>query len=307
MIIRLHDVLNSQFFSNINFNARCFITTLKKRSKKLKKTDQPRFAPLKFKLILPSNVHRINCQPRSEKLNLLSLCSVYFRIQVYQELAFCYLYKTFVNSEISMRAFVLYWCLSAEITPIWEIGGKDNDDFQMLKLKNSQRRTQNFINFIKDGTFAKNDSSFTEGFQVVCFFDLNFRSIFLDLIWNKKLWYLKGMREFLEQKMIYLSVLGGAYSSLGKSNLRHARKAGELARMMSVIALKMGAENIYHRCELYYSESLIQLGYFKAAQYLISKEFVVALENSDGLLQSICESAQNKLDTARLLLKSHHV
>ncbi|EXX73620.1 hypothetical protein RirG_058720 [Rhizophagus irregularis DAOM 197198w] len=95
----------------------------------------------------------------------------------------------------------------------------------------------------------------------------------------------------------FFSVLGGAYSALGRYKKEHAEKAKHLARNQIVLAKKLQDPVLECKCWIYYAEGLIQLGKLKKAALIIErqKNMVMDMLKGDDTLLSMCENAKLKL------------
>ncbi|CAG8751302.1 4708_t:CDS:2, partial [Dentiscutata heterogama] len=70
----------------------------------------------------------------------------------------------------------------------------------------------------------------------------------------------------------FFSVLGGAYSALGRYNKEYAIRAKKFARNQIKLAKKLQDPELECKCWIYYSEGLIQLGKFKKAKMIIEQQ-----------------------------------
>jgi hypothetical protein len=70
---------------------------------------------------------------------------------------------------------------------------------------------------------------------------------------------------------VYYAVLGGAHSTLGRTDRAHAHQAGELARRQIQLARRLGYPSLECRCLAYYAEYHIQTGQLTAAAQLIQQ------------------------------------
>ncbi|CAG8712940.1 8299_t:CDS:2, partial [Funneliformis caledonium] len=117
------------------------------------------------------------------------------------------------------------------------------------------------------------------------------------LNWTRKLYSLIARQEMFLFQSTFFSVIGGAYSALGRYNKEHAEKAKHLARNQIILAKKLRDPVLECKCWIYYAEGLIQLGKFKKSALIIErqKKIVADMLKSDETLLNMCESAKLKL------------
>ncbi|CAG8619942.1 16807_t:CDS:2 [Dentiscutata erythropus] len=117
---------------------------------------------------------------------------------------------------------------------------------------------------------------------------------------SKKLYSLISYQGIFTFQSNFFSVLGGAYSALGRYNKEYAIKAKKFARNQIKLAKKLQDPELECKCWIYYSEGLIQLGNFKKAKMILEqqKTFVTNGLLGDQLVMSMCENAIMKLNAA---------
>jgi hypothetical protein len=115
-------------------------------------------------------------------------------------------------------------------------------------------------------------------------FDSMKLSIGPDLNWSKKLMYLFCFKRYIEFCSVYYSVIGGAFSSLGKKSILNARKAGILAKRQIAIAKSVDDSVSESRCWIYYAESLIQQNRFSKAKKIIDTQSKFAVNSKDSIV-----------------------
>ncbi|RIB18042.1 hypothetical protein C2G38_2142316 [Gigaspora rosea] len=120
------------------------------------------------------------------------------------------------------------------------------------------------------------------------------------LNWSKKLYSLISHQGIFIFQSTFFSVLGGAYSALGRQNKEYAIRAKKFARNQIKLAKKLQDPELECKCWIYYSEGLIQLEKFKKAKIIIDqqKSFVTNVLRGDPLIMSMCENAKMKLNAA---------
>ncbi|KAI9594732.1 hypothetical protein BDF19DRAFT_414143 [Syncephalis fuscata] len=80
---------------------------------------------------------------------------------------------------------------------------------------------------------------------------------------------LYGEQSALTFTGIYYAVLGGAHSTLGRTDREHAQQAGQLARRQIELARRLGYPSLECRCLAYYAEYHIQTKQYQRAIQLL--------------------------------------
>ncbi|KAI8391726.1 uncharacterized protein BYT42DRAFT_543232 [Radiomyces spectabilis] len=104
-----------------------------------------------------------------------------------------------------------------------------------------------------------------------------------NMSWHRRLWALVAKADSIAFISVYYSVLGGAYSSLGKSNAFYATKAGSLAKRQIMLARWLKDMILESKCWLYYAEDLIQLQKFRRAKRIIRKQLEYAQKTQNDI------------------------
>ncbi|CAG8539206.1 4342_t:CDS:2 [Paraglomus brasilianum] len=123
-----------------------------------------------------------------------------------------------------------------------------------------------------------------------------------ELAWSKRIYTLFVHQRILELQSTFFSVLGGAYSGLGRYNKQHADRARGLALRQIRTAQRLKDPILETKCWIYYAEGLIQLGKLKKAQKIITLQKENCLRNlmllQEDVVLKMCENAQMKLNVA---------
>ncbi|XP_054714996.1 uncharacterized protein LOC129224545 [Uloborus diversus] len=120
----------------------------------------------------------------------------------------------------------------------------------------------------------------------------------VDYKWNKKIEILANEKCELENAMVWLSTLGGAFSALGDSYLNCAEKAGDISIRQLHIALRLGDPLTVCRCKIYFAMSLLQRGYYKKTKRIIRDMYNFSTKgegSKDFRLRNMCIAVWNKL------------
>lgn len=120
----------------------------------------------------------------------------------------------------------------------------------------------------------------------------------LSYMWDTVLSRWTVRMERIRHLSVFLSVLGGALSAIGRDSRKHARMALRLAQVQQQLAIAMGDEEQAARCLLYQAESYAFLGRFAVAETIVSH--VRHRFTRNVLILNICDSVDSKL--SRLLL-----
>ncbi|KAI9027580.1 hypothetical protein CLU79DRAFT_584652 [Phycomyces nitens] len=118
--------------------------------------------------------------------------------------------------------------------------------------------------------------------------------------WARMMWTIASRADIVAFTGVYFSVLGGAYSSLGKTNKFFAHKAKALALRQIKLAQWLKDPILECKCWLYYAEDLLQLGKFKRATAIIKRQTAYADLLNDGILLNMCQSVYAKREMALL-------
>ncbi|KAL0078788.1 hypothetical protein F4703DRAFT_1796871 [Phycomyces blakesleeanus] len=118
--------------------------------------------------------------------------------------------------------------------------------------------------------------------------------------WARMMWTVASRADLVAFTGVYFSVLGGAYSSLGKTNSFFAHKAKTLALQQIRLAQWLKDPILECKCWLYYAEDLLQLGKFKRATEIIRRQTAYAEILNDGILLNMCQSVYAKKEMALL-------
>ncbi|KAI8060777.1 hypothetical protein BC940DRAFT_148631 [Gongronella butleri] len=110
-------------------------------------------------------------------------------------------------------------------------------------------------------------------------------------------WKVAAKEELVAFYSVYYSVLGGAYSSLGKANAKYAVKAGTLAQQQIQMAQWLQDPVLECKCWLYYAEDAIMQGQFDLAKQILTKQRHVAEKLQHPILLSMASFVQAKLRT----------
>ncbi|ORZ01555.1 hypothetical protein BCR43DRAFT_182693 [Syncephalastrum racemosum] len=110
----------------------------------------------------------------------------------------------------------------------------------------------------------------------------------------RRMWAVASRADMLAFTGVYYSVLGGAYSSLGKEKSFYAAKAGYLALRQIKLAQCLRDPILECKCWLYYAEDLIQLRRFKKADKIIARQNAFATHLQDTILLTMVQSVRDK-------------
>ncbi|KAI8645207.1 hypothetical protein BD408DRAFT_411981 [Parasitella parasitica] len=121
------------------------------------------------------------------------------------------------------------------------------------------------------------------------------RSFTVNMSWCRRMWDLASRAHMISLTGVYYSVLGGAYCSLGKSNLKYAYKAGALAVEQIKLAKMLKDPILECKCWLYFAEDLIQLYHVEKAEKIITRQRVFVERNGDAMLRSMLKAVSGKL------------
>ncbi|CAG8507530.1 3145_t:CDS:2 [Paraglomus occultum] len=123
-----------------------------------------------------------------------------------------------------------------------------------------------------------------------------------ELAWSKRIYTLFVHQRILELQSTFFSVLGGAYSGLGRYSKQHADKARRLALRQIRTAQRLKDPILETKCWIYYAEGLIQLGKLNKAQKIIALQKEICSRNlmllQEDTVLKMCENAQMKLNAA---------
>jgi hypothetical protein len=87
---------------------------------------------------------------------------------------------------------------------------------------------------------------------------------------------------------VYYSVLGGAHSTLGRTDRRHAYQAGQLAKRQIILARRLGYPSLECRCLAYYAEFYIQIKRYRRAAQLIQQAWLL-YKHTPGMESTVSE------------------
>ncbi|KAF7732281.1 hypothetical protein EC973_005176 [Apophysomyces ossiformis] len=178
-------------------------------------------------------------------------------------------------------------------------------EYQTLEAIKTRMDDQNEVpRLLLGGCLSVNNGKVKIENQVIIYVRLNKdyvkrAYILYNLSWYRRIWSLTSRADVLAFTGVYYSVLGGAYSSLGKTNLAYAHKAKFLALRQIQLAQWLKDRIWECKCWLYYAEDLIQLKRFKRANKIIRRETEFASLQQNDVLIRMCQSVQAKLQTAR--------
>ncbi|CAO3591145.1 unnamed protein product [Absidia cylindrospora] len=111
-------------------------------------------------------------------------------------------------------------------------------------------------------------------------------------------WRVAVKEDMMAFASVYFSVLGGAYSSLGKSNQKYAFKAGALAKRQIKLARWHQDAELECKCWLYYAEDMVMQGRFRKAARILANQRLVANRLQNNMLTTMCDFVLLKLNTA---------
>ncbi|ORX45329.1 hypothetical protein DM01DRAFT_1340139 [Hesseltinella vesiculosa] len=107
-------------------------------------------------------------------------------------------------------------------------------------------------------------------------------------------WKVSAKEDLVAFYSVYYSVLGGAYSSLGKTNAKYAVKAGSLAQRQIQMAQWLQDPILECKCWLYYAEDMIMQGRLDQAQQILVKQQLIANKHHNTTLQSMTSFVRKK-------------
>jgi hypothetical protein len=93
-------------------------------------------------------------------------------------------------------------------------------------------------------------------------------SLHPELLW-KQLNQAEAKQILIQEQMTFLSVIGGAYSAIGKTSRQHALKAAELAKTQIVLARKLKDEETELRFWIYLAECYARAAQQKQARMIL--------------------------------------
>ncbi|KAI7871447.1 hypothetical protein BDF14DRAFT_1760905 [Spinellus fusiger] len=119
------------------------------------------------------------------------------------------------------------------------------------------------------------------------------------MLWCYCLWTLSAQAERVAFTSVFFSVIGGACSSLGKTNTVYAHKAKALALRQIQLARWFKDPILECKCWLYYAEDLLQLGQWKKSERITRHQTAFATFINDPILLKMCQSVHAKNEMAR--------
>ncbi|KAI8096797.1 uncharacterized protein BX664DRAFT_324844 [Halteromyces radiatus] len=111
-------------------------------------------------------------------------------------------------------------------------------------------------------------------------------------------WRVATKEDMVAFTSVYFSVLGGAYSSLGKSNHKYAYKAGTLARRQIKLAKWLQDPILECKCWLYYAEDMVMQGRYRKAARILDNQRFIAHKLQNNMLMTMCDFVLLKWKTA---------
>ncbi|KAK9674648.1 hypothetical protein K7432_017053 [Basidiobolus ranarum] len=119
----------------------------------------------------------------------------------------------------------------------------------------------------------------------------------VDMNWARRIFTLLSQRINLNFVGTFYSVLGGAHSTLGRTDKIHATKAGMLARKQILLAQELGDLDVEISCWIYYAEYCIQVEKFNEAKSILQRQAQRANALMNEKLLAMCKSAIIKWET----------
>ncbi|XP_055381808.1 uncharacterized protein F58A4.6 [Condylostylus longicornis] len=122
-------------------------------------------------------------------------------------------------------------------------------------------------------------------------------TITIDYTWSR-ITYMTLMENIeTEHIFLWLSTLGGGYSSLGEHFSSCAIIASKISLQQLILCYKLGDPNMQSRCKLFYSISLIQQGKLRLAKKIIREQYKFAKSQTveDFRLIKMCQGIWLKL------------
>ncbi|CAO3645455.1 unnamed protein product [Cunninghamella blakesleeana] len=120
----------------------------------------------------------------------------------------------------------------------------------------------------------------------------------MNMIGYRFTWRAAAKEDMVSFASVYFSVLGGAYSSLGKYSVAYASKAENIAKRQIKLAKWLQDPILECKCWLYYAEDLILQGKLKKSIRILNKQQQFAERIQNPILLTMCDSVQLKLNTA---------
>lgn len=113
--------------------------------------------------------------------------------------------------------------------------------------------------------------------------------------WSWRIMLLVLKKQSLEETMIWLSTLGGAYSAMGNYYIRYAEIAGKISVQQLQVALQMGDPISIAKCRIYIAVSLMQRGRLKDAKKITRSQWLVGKRSGDNQLKRMCLGVWSRL------------
>ncbi|CAO3623125.1 unnamed protein product [Cunninghamella echinulata] len=121
---------------------------------------------------------------------------------------------------------------------------------------------------------------------------------YMNMMGYRFTWRAAAKEDMVSFASVYFSVLGGAYSSLGKYSTSYALKAENLAKRQIKMAKWLQDPVLECKCQLYYAEDLILQGKLKKSFRILNKQQDFATRTQNAILLTMCDSVLLKWKTA---------